>query len=777
MKNKKEAVRRSRSGSISKSAQASIPFIEWYENKIFRVTENTYSLVCEFDNAGYFSKTDSEKERKYNQYRAMLCELPSNIHYEEIVYSCPVDAAPYLQAVANKEPPYDNELEEAFFKVQRIFVGGVDKDHSIQKYLISLSATVEGEESPYGKLHEALIMLEGKLKNMESDIRVLAPEEVFTELYHAYNPFEKEMPVIPTDIYKRGLTVRDFIAPCGIAFEHDHIKLGDKLARVMAVSSYGNVVSDNLMYALCANGMQIYLAKHIDHIDKDSAVKQVKKQLDEALGRKGYREEKKRPIPIDLTRTIQGCEELIDAFANGEEFLRSTLYIAVFAENMEQLNNNCARVKAAALAQGTTIRVITVQTKEAFNSILPLGKDYCMLHQFLLAGEAAVMTPFSYESYFEKEGFYYGKNHYNDEPIIKNRKKDKSSHGWVFGKTGSGKGMFTKNEMGNVLFEPYCKDDEIVVIDPSGEYIPIAQAVDGNVIQFASNGDTHINPLYLSSKVIESEGFSAARAGKVSGIIALLSELKRAGGGSAGLDSTEVAIVDSAALRALDKPTPTLQTMCDEISLIDNPKSTEILAWLRRYTEGSITLFAGEDTTGADENSKMTVYALNKLPMDIQNAAMLVMLDKIDEKLRYNWKQGKWTWVYIDEAHRFFNYERNPLAAARLQRLYAEARKYGGIITSITQLPKMVIDSPDGSAMLSNSRYVAMSELDDTNIAAVTEKYSLNEEQQRLLYSAQIGQYVLWLNNSPITVDLLLPGANPRQSNALYDLYNTSFGG
>ncbi len=303
MKNTKK-VKRSRNGTAAKSSQASIPFIEWYENKIFRISENTYSLICAFENTGYLSKTDSEKERKYNQYRSILCELPTWIHYQEIVYNCPIDAKPYLMAVASKNQSYSNEYEEAFFNVQKIFVGGVDKDHSIQKYLLAISVTVQGEESPYGKLHDAYIMLESKLKNMESDIRALSPEEVFTELYHIYNPFEKQMPEIPNDIYKRGLTVRDIISPNGIVFEHDHVKLGDKFARVMSVTSYGSTISDNFMYSLCANDMQMYLAKHIDHINKDEAIKQVKKQLNEALGRKGEREEKKRPIPIDLIRTI-----------------------------------------------------------------------------------------------------------------------------------------------------------------------------------------------------------------------------------------------------------------------------------------------------------------------------------------------------------------------------------------------------------------------------------------------------------------------------------------
>ena len=102
-KKNNKTVKRARSGkAIVKNAQDAVPFIEWYENKIFRITENTYSLICSFDNAGYLSKPDNEKERKYNKYREILCDIPTNIHYEEIVYNCPISADTYLSAVASK---------------------------------------------------------------------------------------------------------------------------------------------------------------------------------------------------------------------------------------------------------------------------------------------------------------------------------------------------------------------------------------------------------------------------------------------------------------------------------------------------------------------------------------------------------------------------------------------------------------------------------------------------------------------------------------------------
>ena len=767
-----KAVKRARSGKvIVKNAQDAVPFLEWYENKLFKITENTYSLICSFDNAGYLSKPDSEKERKYNKYREILCDISTNIHYEEIIYNCPVSADAYINAVASKNT-YADKYEKAFFDVQRKFVGGVDKDHSIQKYLLILSIEVEGTESPYNKLREAYITISEKFKEMDSTLTVLSPEEVFSELYRAYNPFGADMQAIPSDIYGKGLTIRDLIVPDGIAYDNNFVILGEHYARILAVSTYGSIATDKFIHSLSNNDLHVYMTKHIDHVGKNEAIEQIKKQLNELVGHKGMREEKNRYIPIEITRSIEGCNELLDELSNGEEFLRQTFYITVFAKTKEKLDADCERIKSAALSLGAMLRTVTLQTEDAFKSILPLGKDYLVRHQFLLAGEAAIMTPFAYESYFDDKGFYYGNNYYNGEPIIRNRKLDKACHGFVFGNTGSGKGMWTKNELSNVIYQPFCKNDDVIIIDPSAEYIPLAKATGGTVIELAAAGNTHINPLFVSDKSKELNGEHNSKIAKISSLIAILSELK-----GKKLTAPEISAVDEAVRAIFGNPDITLEDFYEQLCSMESEAAKDITVWLKRYVEGSVTLFAGKDTTNQDENAKVTVFDVHNLPSDLRNAAMVAMIERIEERLMLNKARGKWTWIYIDEMHRYFDADRNPYAAERFARLYSEARKYGGIITGITQLPKAVLASRDGATMLSNSHFVVFSELDESNIEAVADLYDLNEEHKRTLYSADVGQYVLRTHNAPIAVKLLYPGAKESDKNEMFDLFNTSFGG
>ncbi len=755
---------------VGRSAQGELPFTEWYSNSLIKIGENKYALVCEFKNTGYLSRTDPEKERKYRAYCRALNELPPYIHYEETIYNTPVSTDVYINAIASKDK-FDNKYEEAFFGVERRFASAVEREISLKRYLLTLSTTVEDGEAPYNKLVDAYSALDSRFREMGSGLRILDPEAVFAELYHFYNPFGGQMPPLPSDLFRRGLTVKDFIAPDGISYEQDYVRLGASYCRIMSITSYGSEIVDTLTYTLLNNAMAVYLSKHIDHVMKEDALKSVKAQLKNLEQRRQARLQRNAKdntsyMPLELIRAIEGCNQLLDALAGNEEFLRVTLYVMLAADSKKELDEKTARLKATALSVHCTLRPVTVFIAEALRSILPLGNDLLVRHQFMLSSEAAVSTPFSYESYFDPAGYYYGVNEHSGEPIIINRKLDKSSNGFVFGTSGSGKGMWIKNEIANNLWQPFAAEDETIIIDATGEYLPLASAVGGKIIELSSGSETKLNPLYISPSQLRLLGRDHAEASKISYMIALLSQMKE----GTGLDATEKAIVDAVCSRCFKKKSPTLRTFFEELKRDGRTEATAMCSWLGRYVEGSVTLFLGDEEQDEMTHQRLTVYSVKELLGDLRNCGMLAMLEKIEERITLNSEVGRWTRVYVDEMHRYFDAERNPYAAQRFARLYSEARQFGAILTGITQLPLPVMNSKDGAVMLSNSRFVVMSELDAANIAAVSEVYGLNEDQQRTLASPDVGQYVVRTHGAPMSVKFVYPSKN-----LMYDLFNTSF--
>ncbi len=766
-----------RSGRTEKNAQGEIPFVEWHSNGIFRIDGKRVCIVCRFSNAGYLSKTESEQIRKYESYREALASLPAYIRYEETISNEPLDTEVYLDAIASgRDAPGLTDYEKSFFEVQEKFAVGIEREISHKRYTVTLSCEVADSENPYNKLFDAVNTLDARFRELGSKLEVLTPDEVFAELYKWYQPFGKEMPRIPANLYSKGLSVKDIIAPDGIKYEDDHIRLGEAFCRIYSIADYGEEVMDTLIYSLLNNDMPVSVSKHIEHIDKPTAVKSVQRRLEELEARRQSKLTKNKKngtnyVPADLLDAIKGCEETLEALSGKEEFIRQTVYITVRAGDKDTLDEYCERIKTAALSAHCLIKAVRYYQRDAFKSVLPLGTDLITRHVFMFASLSAVITPFSYESVFDKNGFWYGKNEHSGEPFILNRKLGKSSHGFVFGRTGSGKGIFTKHEISNVLYQPYCSNDRIIIVDATGEYIPMAQAAGGKIYELESAGESHLNPLYISQSQRKLLGRSKATASKIEHLIALLSQLKQGD----GLTATEKALADGIAGELLKKHSE--QTLDDFYAALikeSSPDADTMRAWLKRYVEGSVTLFAGRDS-GGEKDARMTVYSVRSLSGDLRNAGMLAMLERIESELMSNYEAGRWTWIYIDEMHRYFDTERNPYAAGRFARAYAEWRKYGAILTGITQLPLPVINSPDGSQMISNSRFVVMAELDGSNISAAADLYELNEDHRRTLAAPSLGQYVIRANNAPMSVRLLYPGANPDDKNMMYDLFNTAF--
>lgn len=757
------------------STQQSIPYEEYYKNGLFRLDEQTWTFVCELAEIGYLSKTESEQKRKYNTYLDMLNSIPPNIHYQEFIYNLPVDTGQYLSAIASKSENYSSDYEKTFFDIQRKFIAETGRETSRKKYIIAFSFRNTAGENPYNILYDTMIMLSDKFREVGSNVRLLMPNEVFAELFHIYHPFDGTMPELPIDLFRRGLSVRDIVCPDAMEFNHKYIRMGDAYCRVLSITSYGSEIVDSLIYTLLSLNSMLYVSKHLEHESKEEALKNVNKQLQELEGRrqkilKNHKQDGTDYISYELQSSVDGCKEVKAKLYGSEEFFRMTVYVMITAKSPEELTQLEEIIRSRALSAHCTLKAISLEQDKALNSVLPFAKDYLKRHQFMLSSEAAVATPFSFESYFDQGGFLYGFNDRSGVPAILNRKLDKSSNGFVFGVTGSGKGIFAKNEITNVLYQPSCKNDDVVIVDPTGEYLPLADKFGGEIVSLSSASGTRINPLHISPEQLKIKGRDAAISAQMDFMVAFLSQIKD----TEPLTAAEKSVADTAFTTVFKKKkNPTLTDFYDELEKYDRPEAAAMRSWLERYVHGSTTLFSGQSNISDD--SRFVVYDLRDLTGDLKNLGMLAMLSRIKNRVMENYAKGKWTWIYIDEFHRFFDETRNPYAAEIFAQLFSELRHYGGIITGITQLPLPVIESQAGSVMLANSSFVVSSELDSRNLAKFAELYQLNEDQKRLLESPQIGQYILRTKGVPVQLKLLFPGKKPEEKNLLYDLFNTDF--
>ena len=129
-------------------------------------------------------------------------------------------------------------------------------------------------------------------------------------------------------------------------------------------------------------------------------------------------------------------------------------------------------------------------------SSLPIGNNQIPIKRGLTTSATAIFVPFTTEELFQNgEALYYGINAISNNMIMADRKLLKNPNGLILGTPGSGKSFSAKREMTNAFL---ITKDDIIICDPEGEYSPLVELLEGQVIHISPNSEQYINPMDIN---------------------------------------------------------------------------------------------------------------------------------------------------------------------------------------------------------------------------------------------------------------------------------------
>lgn len=181
---------------------------------------------------------------------------------------------------------------------------------------------------------------------------------------------------------------------------------------------------------------------------------------------------------------------------------------------------------------------------------------------------------------------------------------------------------------------------------------------------------------------------------------------------------------------------PTLGTFRDvmqsETENVDEKMKQDLLITLEMYVDGSAKYFNNQTNIEAD--NRIISYDIKDLSGVLKTQAMLLVLDDVWNRLSANRDKGIPTWIYIDEIHVLF---RDPYCLRFIRDLYKRARKYGGVLTGITQNVEDLLRDDDCRTMLSNSEYLML--LKQSPADSIKLQDTLHFTDSELFYVNNIG--------------------------------------
>ncbi|KFI46102.1 VirB4-like conjugal transfer ATPase, CD1110 family [Bifidobacterium biavatii] len=581
----------------------------------------------------------------------------------------------------------------------------------------------------------------------------------------------------------RGLgkpDTKDYVAPWLVDTKNQtylRIVAGDatRYHRTLWLSDFPPELSDQLVSEITAVKAQIDVSIHLAPYDKSEGL-QIVKRRDAELDMQTLEESKqniKSGLPADaIPQDLRDAKEQVAGLraelqSTNQRLVNAILVIGISADTVEELDQRTADVKAAALRQSCQVESLAYMQPEGLVAVLPLGNNPLPMKRTLTTNSAAILVPFTSREVYQPGGLVYGQNRRSGNLIVADRRKGMNSNGFVLATSGGGKSFSVKWEIGALYL---TRDDDIIVIDPEREYLPLCEAFHGSRIEVSAGGSQRINPLDILMD--ESSDDEDPIRAKTSVVVDMMGSLL---GGSQGLDKVERALMDRSVMQLYRQyretdgaiGQPTLRDLRDALEHTDEPAGHDLAIALETYATGSLSGFSGQ--TNVDLSNRFTVFDVSGLDGEIRTFGMMVVLDQIWNRVRRNQKMNRRTWLYVDEFHRFFG---NQYSSRQFKDIYKRARKYGLGVTGITQNIEELLEDQDASLMLSNSDYLLMLNQQPTDADTLCGMLHLSDEERAYFTGVLPGQGLMKFGSAFVPFDVRID-----TDTDLFRLYDTNFSG
>jgi hypothetical protein len=614
--------------------------------------------------------------------------------------------------------------------------------------------------------------------NLGVETHQLMPEEVFKILHEYYHPFDTEEFMLPSNYFSRGNRLKDYIAPSMFAFKAKEVQVGPSLTRIMYVHCYDRELNDSFISELLDNNFKITVSKHITRIDKGIALEQLRKQINELQGKMEQRREQNHKrggnfMPFRMTDKLAEYEDLQQRLAGSIiELFEVSIFISLSAENSEDLEELTKFIKTKAAKHQVKLNYLVLQQEVGMNSVLPFGVDHLnkAVCTHLLSDAAAVLLPFSYRTYFSENGVFYGINRATNAAIVLDRTDEMNANGYFLGTAGSGKSMMGKCEQLEVRNK--YPNDELIVIDPDGEYTILAQPenFDGEVLKLSPNSPTHYNIFDIDLSFSE-DGRDAISI-KSEFIMTVVETMK-----GTALTSEEKSVLDRCIHLAyydyqrsggVDyEKLPTLTTLYNLLNKQIETEAKQLALIMEIYVTGSLKNFA--DKTNIDVKDKYLVIDISDMGDLLENVGLQIVLEFVWQRVVANKKRGIRTWLWCDEFSVMFS-EESTKSGKFFAKVYKRIRKYGGVATGLTQNIEEVLRSPDARTMIENAEFKILLQQKPQNLKIISEFFELSPSQEQYLKTGEKGTGLIICGNKVIPFDNRM-----KKEGKVYDTISTNF--
>lgn len=785
--------------TIPKSTQQTIPYVADYIEGMFEVTPNKFSKVYLIEDINYRTGKEDEQVHIFVKLGEFLNYFSDDVRFSFCIDNRSISRDEYERKVFCKMEgdSYDTHREEMNNVLRTQMIAGRN-DMQIHKF-ITVTIDADTPIEALLRFHKLDAEIITNLRRIGANGRYLETEERL-EYYHdkLRKGSEGEFHIDYDFIMKQGLSTKDYIAPSFIYFQNKYFQIEDEYYCGMFLNNLPASLQDDFLYDMCDNEFPVTTTLAIESVAQDKGLMIVKRQLtgiemnkidaEKKAIRAGYSPE---TIQHSIKDAHKQAETMYDDMMNkNQKMFFVTILFLVHGSTLEELNENCKILKSKARKYTTQLQELRFQQEEAFKVTLPFGyppKDLSV-ERALTTESTAIFMPFANQELFQPTGFYYGMNPMSHNLVIVDRKKMKTPSGFILGTSGSGKSFAVKREMLNVLLRD--SQANVLVIDPENEYGGFCRIMGGTVLKISSDSDCYINPMDMledyglteeddsETTPIEIKKEKAIRK-KTEYIMSIVERMISVNGSadSSTITPQQRTLIDKCVKETYKEylehnfDPAYMPTLLDLQNVLNSKKSEsedaeKVAEGIEYYTTGSMNVFSHH--TNININNRFVVFNVRDLGEQLKQVALIIVFDFIWNRMVENKFKGIRTYCYCDEIHVMFQ---SYYASEQLKQLYKRGRKYGLVITGITQNCEELLASKQAKGMVGNSDFILMLNQHSEDLKKLCEMLPISETLEQFVKGADAGCGLLFAEKVVVPVVDKFPS-----SSYLYHMMSTAFG-
>lgn len=530
-----------------RTSQQSIPFQRMFQDGICRCGNDFYSETIQFQDINYQLAQQEDKSAIFDEWCGFLNFFDSSVHFELSFMNLATDAAEFEKniRIPHKRDGFD-DIRDEYSQMLRTQLQQGNNGLTKTKYLtFGIHADSMRQAKP--RLIHIQTDILNNFRRLGVKAQMLNGKERLKVMHDMFHMGDQDRFYFDwEELPEAGLSVKDYIAPSSLTFPNGRdFTMGPMYGAVSYLQITASDLSDQMLKDFLDMESSQILTMHINSIDQNKAIKQVKGTITE-LDTSKINEQKKAVsagydmdiIPSDLATMGNDAKALLKELqSQNERMFFVTVLNLNTGSTKQKLDNNVFQSNSIAQKYSCNLRRLDFRQEQGLMSSLPLAQNLVPIDRGLTTSSTAIFVPFTTQELFQSspEALYYGLNALSNNLIMVDRKKLKNPNGLILGTPGSGKSFSAKREITNAFLVTY---DDIIISDPEAEYSPLVKRLGGQLINISPQSHHYVNPMDINMNYSEEDNPIALKADFILSLCELVV------GGKEGLQPVEKTVID-----------------------------------------------------------------------------------------------------------------------------------------------------------------------------------------------------------------------------------------